>query len=106
MIQSGRSGQASNSWFACASSVLRSSRSHCVRVCCRARPRSRPAAWARGWLPATSSTAPAPAWGARRVGGGGGGEGGEGGLEPPFVGRDEELRLLKEQLHAAERESR
>ena len=26
------------------------------------------------------------------------------GLEAPFVGRDEELRLLREQLHAAERE--
>ena len=47
-----------------------------------------------------------PAWHALRVVARVGGEGREEGLEPPFVGRDEELRLLKEQVHAAERESK
>ena len=47
---------------------------------------------------------PVAAWRALRVVARIGGEGREEGLEPPFVGRDEELRLLKEQVHAAERE--
>ena len=47
---------------------------------------------------------PVAAWRALRVVARVGGEGREEGLEPPFVGRDEELRLLKEQVHAAERE--
>jgi class 3 adenylate cyclase/tetratricopeptide (TPR) repeat protein len=46
------------------------------------------------------------AWRALRVVARVGGEGREQGLEPPFVGRDEELRLLKDQLHAAARERR
>jgi class 3 adenylate cyclase/tetratricopeptide (TPR) repeat protein len=50
--------------------------------------------------------APVPSWRALRVVARIGGEGREEGLEPPFVGRDEELRLLKDQLHAAERESK
>jgi class 3 adenylate cyclase len=49
---------------------------------------------------------PVPAWRALRVVARVGGEGREEGLEPPFVGRDEEFRLLTEQLHAAERESK
>ncbi len=48
--------------------------------------------------------APVAAWRALRVVARVGGEGREQGLEPPFVGRDEELRLLKDQVHAAERE--
>jgi class 3 adenylate cyclase len=44
------------------------------------------------------------AWRALRVVARVGGEGREEGLEPPFSGRDEELRLLKDQLHSAERE--
>ena len=48
--------------------------------------------------------APVAAWRALRVVARVGGEGREEGLEPPFVGRDEELRLLKDQLHTAERE--
>lgn len=43
--------------------------------------------------------APVAAWLARRVGGDRGDA-----LEPPFVGRADELRLLKEQLHATGRE--
>ena len=38
---------------------------------------------------------PVPAWRALRVVARVGGEGREEGLEPPFVGRDEELRLLQ-----------
>ncbi len=49
---------------------------------------------------------PVPAWRALRVVARVGGEGREEGLEPPFVGRDEELRLLREQVHAAERENK
>jgi class 3 adenylate cyclase/tetratricopeptide (TPR) repeat protein len=51
-------------------------------------------------------TAPVEAWRALRVVARVGGEAREEGLEPPFVGRDEDLRLLKGQLHAAERERR
>jgi tetratricopeptide (TPR) repeat protein len=50
--------------------------------------------------------APVAAWRALRVVARVGGEGRAVGLEPPFVGRDEELRLLKDQLHAAEREGK
>ena len=49
-------------------------------------------------------SAPVEAWRALRVVARVGGEGRAEGLEPPFVGRDEELRLLKDQLHTAERE--
>ena len=51
-------------------------------------------------------TSPVAAWRALRVVARVGGEGREDGLEPPFVGRDEELRLLKDQLHVADRESK
>src|SRR5205085_8825178 len=47
---------------------------------------------------------PVPAWRAVRVVGRRGGAGRPGGLEPPFVGRTEELRLIKELLHSAGRE--
>lgn len=47
---------------------------------------------------------PVPAWRALRVVGQRGGAGRTGGLEPPFVGRIEELRLIKELLHATDRE--
>ena len=50
--------------------------------------------------------APVAAWQALRVVARVGGEGREEGLEPPFVGRDEEIRQLKDQLHAAEREQK
>ena len=43
---------------------------------------------------------PVAAWRAVRVVGQRGGVGRSGGLEPPFVGRTEELRLIKELLHA------
>ncbi len=49
-------------------------------------------------------TAPVAAWRALRVVARLGGEGREEGLEPPFVGREVELRLLIDQLHAVERE--
>ncbi len=51
-------------------------------------------------------SAPVSAWRALRVVARVGGEAREEALEPPFVGRDSELALLKEQLHAAERERR
>jgi class 3 adenylate cyclase len=51
-------------------------------------------------------TSPVPAWLARRVVGKGGGEGRSDALEAPFVGRDEELRQLKEVLHTVGRERR
>lgn len=50
--------------------------------------------------------APVPAWQALRVIATRGGRGRSDGLEPPFVGRDEELRLLKELFHATSREGR
>jgi class 3 adenylate cyclase/predicted ATPase len=50
--------------------------------------------------------APVPAWRAVRVVAQRGGTQRTDGLEPPFVGRDEELRLLKEQLHAPGRDQR
>ena len=51
-------------------------------------------------------TAPVPAWQAIRVVAARGGQGRTDTLEPPFVGRDEELRQLKEVLHAVGREKR
>lgn len=51
-------------------------------------------------------TAPVQAWRARRVMAKLGGVGRSEGLEPPFVGRDDQLRLLKDSLHATGRESR
>ena len=50
--------------------------------------------------------APVPAWRATAVVALRGGTGRSGALEPPFTGRDEELRLLKELFHATEREGR
>ena len=49
---------------------------------------------------------PIPAWIARRVIADRGGQNRTAALEPPFVGRDEELRQLKELLHATGRERR
>ncbi|MEO6578127.1 MAG: adenylate/guanylate cyclase domain-containing protein, partial [Candidatus Limnocylindria bacterium] len=49
---------------------------------------------------------PVPAWQALRVVAQRGGQGRADGLEPPFVGRDEELRQLKEQLHTVGRQHR
>jgi class 3 adenylate cyclase/tetratricopeptide (TPR) repeat protein len=49
---------------------------------------------------------PVPAFRAIRVVAERGGRNRAGGLEAPFVGRDEELRQLKEQYHAVTRESR
>ena len=51
-------------------------------------------------------TAPVPAWQALRVVAARGGQGRADNLEPPFVGRDEELRELKEVLHAVGRDKR
>jgi class 3 adenylate cyclase/tetratricopeptide (TPR) repeat protein len=51
-------------------------------------------------------TSPVPAWLALRVVAERGGRGRSGGLEAPFVGRDDELRLLKDLFHAAARERR
>jgi class 3 adenylate cyclase/tetratricopeptide (TPR) repeat protein len=51
-------------------------------------------------------TAPVPAYRALRVVANIGGRGRSEGLEPPFVGRDDELRLLKELYHATTREQR
>jgi class 3 adenylate cyclase/tetratricopeptide (TPR) repeat protein len=50
--------------------------------------------------------APVPAWRALRVVAEKGGRGRSDALEPPFVGRVEELRLLKELLHATGRDRR
>ena len=50
--------------------------------------------------------APVPAWRAVRVVAERGGRGRTETLEAPFVGRDEELRLLKDLLHATSREGR
>ena len=51
-------------------------------------------------------TAPVPAWQALRVVAQRGGQGRTDALEAPFVGRDEELRQLKELLHAVGRDRR
>jgi class 3 adenylate cyclase/tetratricopeptide (TPR) repeat protein len=51
-------------------------------------------------------TSPVPAWRAVRVVAQRGGQGRADALEPPFTGRDEELRQLKDVLHAVGRESR
>ncbi len=50
--------------------------------------------------------APVPAWQATTVVARLGGAGRSATLEPPFVGRDEELRALKELFHATEREGK
>jgi len=50
--------------------------------------------------------APVPAWRALRVVAERGGRGRSDALEAPFVGRDDELRLLKELFHATGREQR
>jgi class 3 adenylate cyclase len=50
--------------------------------------------------------APVEAWQALRVAAGRGGEGKAQGLTPPFVGRDHDMRLLKDLLHATTREGR
>jgi class 3 adenylate cyclase/predicted ATPase len=49
---------------------------------------------------------PVPAWQALRVVAQRGGQGRGEAIEPPFVGRDEELRILKDALHATGREQR
>ena len=51
-------------------------------------------------------TSPVPAWQAIRVVAARGGQGRADALEAPFVGRDEELRELKEVLHAVGRDRR
>ncbi|HYM83233.1 MAG TPA: adenylate/guanylate cyclase domain-containing protein, partial [Candidatus Dormibacteraeota bacterium] len=51
-------------------------------------------------------TTPVPAWRAVRVVGRIGGRDRADGLQAPFVGRDDELRLLKELFHATTREGR
>ena len=51
-------------------------------------------------------SAPVPAWRAVRVVGERGGARRPDALEPPFVGRTDELRFLKEQFHATGREQR
>jgi len=51
-------------------------------------------------------SAPVPAWRAVRVIAGVGGAGRYTGIEPPFEGRDEQLRLLKDLFHATARERR
>jgi class 3 adenylate cyclase/tetratricopeptide (TPR) repeat protein len=51
-------------------------------------------------------TTPVPAWRAVRVVAKRGGEGRSEGLEAPFVGRDDELRLLKDFFHVTSRERR
>ncbi|HET7677643.1 MAG TPA: AAA family ATPase, partial [Candidatus Limnocylindrales bacterium] len=51
-------------------------------------------------------SAPVPAWRAVRVVAGRRGFGRSARLEPPFVGREDELRLLKELFHATAREQR
>ena len=51
-------------------------------------------------------SAPVPAWRAVRVAAGHGGSGRVTRLEPPFVGRDDELRMIKEVFHQAVRERR
>jgi len=49
---------------------------------------------------------PVKAWTAQRVVAERGGSGKQGVLEPPFVGRQEELRLLKDSMHATSRDGR
>ena len=51
-------------------------------------------------------TAPVPAWRALRVVANRGGQGRADALEPPFIGREEELRELKDVLHAVGRDRR
>ncbi len=51
-------------------------------------------------------TVPVPAWRALRVAAGRRGSGRAARLEPPFVGRDDELRLIKDVFHQTARERR
>ncbi len=51
-------------------------------------------------------TAPVPSWQALAVVARLGGSGRSAALEPPFVGRDEELRALTDQFHATQREGK
>jgi class 3 adenylate cyclase/tetratricopeptide (TPR) repeat protein len=51
-------------------------------------------------------TSPVPAWRARRIVAEVGGRGRSEALEAPFVGRDDELRLLRELFHASRRDDR
>lgn len=51
-------------------------------------------------------TSPVPAWLALRVVAERGGRGRAGGLEAPFVGRDDQLRLLKDLFHTAAKDRR
>ena len=60
----------------------------------------------RGALTVKGKSDPVVAWRALRVVGQRGGLGRAEGLEPPFVGRGEELLLVKELLHATKRENR
>jgi class 3 adenylate cyclase/tetratricopeptide (TPR) repeat protein len=50
--------------------------------------------------------APVPAWRALRIVGDVGGRNASEAMEPPFVGRQEELRLIKDLFHATERDRR
>jgi class 3 adenylate cyclase/tetratricopeptide (TPR) repeat protein len=59
-----------------------------------------------GEQPLKGKPAPVPAWRALRVVAERGGHGRTEGVEAPFVGRDDELRLLKDFLHATSRERR
>jgi class 3 adenylate cyclase/tetratricopeptide (TPR) repeat protein len=59
-----------------------------------------------GELTLKGKGAPVPAWRALRVVAEVGGRGRSGVLEAPFVGRDDELRLLKDLFHATTRERR
>jgi class 3 adenylate cyclase/tetratricopeptide (TPR) repeat protein len=59
-----------------------------------------------GDLMLKGKSAPVPAWRAVRVVAQRGGRGRTEALEAPFVGRDEELRQLKDQFHATSREQR
>jgi class 3 adenylate cyclase len=59
-----------------------------------------------GDQPFKGKAAPVPAWRAVRVAAGHGGTGRAARLEPPFVGRDDELRMVKEVFLQAVRERR
>ena len=59
-----------------------------------------------GTLEVKGRTAPLDAWQARRVLAQRGGHGRTEAIEPPFVGRDDEFRLLRDALHATGRDRR
>jgi class 3 adenylate cyclase/tetratricopeptide (TPR) repeat protein len=59
-----------------------------------------------GTQPLKGKSLPIPTWRAVDVAAAVGGRGRADGLEAPFVGRDDEFRLLKDQVHAATRERR